>query len=517
MVTVFQFRHSQSSSRIECSWEPSSFQWPKSLCERAKSITNLVIVPANSPVNNHQPDKLELGVVKLVAWTSQGDTIEAFYRQGQENISATTEEAAGNFLLAPLSSTSQPYLSSRFVDEDDLDNFMVEDDTEGEGEWTAYNDSKPALQKEVQILSHRAASLQWDNILDERALQSDEKSRPGVAESLDRLYPRGTRLWDGSSPISTLSYLLRAPRILDLETASQSVDKWINTIQATGHVFIQPVNSHTKSLLYEIRHTNLLTLYNTFLFAYIAPLSPLVTDRIRVNREKIVRQAAADAFFGGMALRSKDHASETEDIHQASAKEVDSSDLQLYSSQPPMATSQPLAQEPIVSRLCSYTTFKRENPPILSTSSIPISNILEHLPNTINSDPKTYSYEATNKKIQNAQDEEAELLLNTRERRKFRRQSTKRLKALEKQTKYSQEVQLGRSMPPSVTNRRLAPTLPGREVRSSQPGAPESSQSQGQGTSMHNMSQPERGAYGTRPPMKRKGKQKMVVKRKAGF
>ncbi|KEF52789.1 uncharacterized protein A1O9_11206 [Exophiala aquamarina CBS 119918] len=517
IATVYQFCLNQSGSQVESSGEPTSLQWPKRLCGRVKTITNLVTVPLTSRVNNHEPDELNLGVINLVAWTSQGTMVEAFYRHGLEDISGKKKEVKGEFHFPLLEPTSQPYLSSRFVDEDDLDNFVVSDETETENEWTTFKPPEPALHKDTRALSYRAEILQWDDVLDDIALQSDERNRPTVTESFERLYQRGTRLCDGLGPISTLSYQLRVPRILDLEAASQRVDEWINTVQATSHVFVQPTNSYSKSLLYAIGETSLLTVYNAYLSAYITPLSSHVSDRNRVNREKIVRQATADAFFSSIILRTDIQISEAEDTAEAAPGQVDSSDLPQHSSQPLVSTTPSLCPESIVSRLCSYTTFKRESSQLLSTSGVAISKLLEHLPTTIDSDPTSYSYEATNKKIQDAQDEEAELSLDARERRKIRRQSTKRLKALEKQTKYSQEVQAGRAMIPSVTNRRLAPILPGREVRSSQPGILDSSPGQSQAAPVLNMSQPERGAYETRPSLKKRAKEKVVVKRKAGF
>ena len=479
-----------------------------------------MIIPADSRVNNRQPDEIESGVVKLVAWTSQGDMIQALYRHGPEGIPATTEEPSEQCHRLPLEPTSQTYLSSKFVDEDELDHFIIEDQIGTQDAEIAYAGSKLALHGDVQILPHRTASLQWDNILDDKTLQSDGKNRPSASESLDSLYSRGPRALDHSFLISTLSHLLGAPRILDLEAATQSLDEWLSSIQVTDQISIQPINSHSKSLLYKIQGTTLLAIYNSFLLAYIDSLLWQVTNRIRVNREKIVRQVTADALFSGIALRRKASVSETGKILQTSPEQVVSSDPPLYSSQPLMGTSPSLAQELIVGRLRNYAKFKRESPPMLSKNSISISNILEHLPNTINSDPQTYSYEAANQRIQNAQDEEGELSLDARERRKVIRQSTKRQKALEKQAKYTRAVQSERLVPPSVSSRRLAPALPGREVQSSQPGVPESSQGQGQsqsqGAPMLNMSQPERGVHGTRPLSRKKGKDRMV-KRKEGF
>lgn len=514
--TVFQFQHDQSGTRIELSWEPTTLQWPKGFCERMKSITNLVIVPVDSRVNNCPPDKLGWSIVMLLAWTSRGELVEAFYRHKLGNVSTTRKESDGLSLLRFPDPIKQLYLSNRFVDEDDLDNFVVEEETDRDREQAISNDLASAFHKDAQAVSHSAENRSWDHLLDHGTLQSNEENRPSVIESLDQVSERIGRLWNDLLPISTLSYLFKGPRILDLEAASQSVDGWLRSLQGADHVSIQPTTSHLESLLNEFGKTSLLTFYEAYLVMYINPLAPNVTDRIRVNREKIVRQTAADAFFGGIALRSNNEAAETEDIMQSSTPQEDLSRVQLQSSQRLMATIPPLVKEPIVSRLRSYTTFRREGPPLLLTSTSAISNILDHLPNTIIDDPTTYSYEATNKKIQNAQDEEAELLLDPRERRQVRRQAAKHLRDLEKLAKFTQDVQSQRSKLPGVTNHTFGPTLPGREIRSSQPAVPESSQGQGQGASELNMTQPERGAYGTRPQKKKKSKEK-VVKRKAGF
>lgn len=505
-VTAYQFQHSNSGSSIEYSWGPTTLQWPKTLKERVKAILNLAIVPVDFRVNNRDLNTLEWGVVKMVASTFDGEVHEAFYRHKIDSVPRVKEDNNVVALSQLPEAIQKRYLSSRLVEDDDLDDFIVRDETEDDYGQGINSKLVEALNTDALALSQGTESRLWGRILDYETLQGDEDHRPTIPESLNQVSQRLTGPWNKALPMSTLARLLREPRVLDLETASQDMDQWLSMIRAADHMHIQATSSHSRTLLADIQTTSLLAFYDTYLLTYISSLSPHVTDRNRVNREKIVRQAATDAFLSGIGLLLRRQSPDAENEIQSPDSQMHPSYLPLLSSQSFASATPAVPDDSAVSRLHTFANFRQSAAPPLLKASVTVSNILGHLPTTINNDPTTYSYETTNKKIQEAQDEEAELSLDPRERARVRKQAAKRLRNLGKQVQFSQDIHTQRSMPPIVTNRRLAPALPGREFRSSQPAVPDSSQSLGQGAAMVNMSQPERGVHGTRPAKKKAAK-----------
>lgn len=505
-VTAYQFQHSNSGSSVECSWGPTNLQWPKTLSERVKAIVNLAIVPVEFRVNNRDLNVLEWGVVKMVACTFDGEVVEAFYRHQIGSVPRVKEDNDTVALSQLPEAIKKRYLSSRLVEEDDMDDFVIRDKTEDDCGQIINSVLVKSLQTDALATSRGTESRLWGRVLDHETLQSDEDHRPTIAESLNQVSRRLTGPWNKALPMSTLARLLREPRVLDLETASQDMDQWLSMIRAADHMHIQATGSLARTPLAAIETTSLLTFYDKYLLTYITSLSPHVTDRNRVNREKIIRQAAADAFLSGVGLLSRRQILNTEKEIQSPDSQMHPSHLPLLSSQSNVSTTPAAPDDSAVSRLHIFATFRESAALPLPKASMTVSNILGHLPTTINNDPTAYSYETINKKMQDAQDEEAELSLDPRERARVRKQAAKRLRNLGKQVQFSQDMYTKRSMPPIVTNRRLASPLPGREFRSSQPAVPESSQSLGQGPGMINMSQPERGIHGTRPAKKKAAK-----------
>ncbi|KAK5055435.1 hypothetical protein LTR84_013185 [Exophiala bonariae] len=495
VVTVFQFHHGKSGPEVESSCGPTTLQWPEALRGKVATITGLTIVPVDFRVNNRAFNRLDWGVVKFVAWTTHGEIIEAFYRYKIGN-GIETKEANDVIPLLPLPKTTKNrYFSGRLVEENDLDDFVVEDGLAFEYEVQRNGELMEVMRKDAHAFSSAPGSRFWETILNYETLKNDEDFRPVISDSFNQASQQYTDLVDESLPLSTLANLLKEPRILDLEAASQNMDNWIKWIGASEEIHIQPTKIHLTTLPTEVGTGSLLTLYDTFLFTYITPLSPHITNRNRVNREKIVRQTATDAFLSGLGLRSRLKVEGNDNDPQ--------SPTQLLSSQTSVPTISNVSAQSAVSRLRAYATFRSEADAPPEKVGVMISTILDHLPGTIDSDPTNYSYEITNKRIQNAQDEEAELSLDPRERAKIKREAAKRLRNLGKQAQFSQQVQTQRSMIPSVTNHHLAPRLPGREIQSSQPAVPAPSQSQGDGPGMLTMSQPVKGVHGMRPLKKK--------------
>jgi RNA polymerase I-specific transcription initiation factor RRN6 len=237
---------------------------------------------------------------------------------------------------------------------------------------------------------------------------------------------------------------------------------------------------------------------------------------------------AGEVFLGDLIIRSSKNPdipnTPNPNIPKEAGTELSSSPpeaqagaLQAVSSQPSTSQSPGVEEEPAVSRLRSYAAFRERVPPLRLSHQASTSNILAHLPDRIDEDPAEYSYRATNDRLKLVEQEVAAQSLDPRERRKATRQAARLQKRLEKTAKIGQEVMMQQRMLPGVASLGRGIGLPGREIQSSQVAVPDSSQGLGQSQVIPGltMTQPERGAFGTRP-MKMKAKVK-GTKRRAGF
>lgn len=173
-----------------------------------------------------------------------------------------------------------------------------------------------------------------------------------------------------------------------------------------------------------------------------------------------------------------------------------------------------ISEEPAVARLRQYTSFLHPVPPLLFEHDNGTSIVLGHLPASIKEDPDNYSYRETNRRMKLDKEQLATESLDPRQRKKALKSAARLQRKLERNQVMGQEVELQKTLLPSISTATRFAALPGREVQSSQAAAPISSQMTSQRQSVLpglTMTQPERGAFGTRQAAKK------VKKRREGF
>ncbi len=378
-------------------------------------------------------------------------------------------------------------------------------------------------------------SRDWHHLLEYDVLQFHQHSRSSFDVLLRTAVVKyeSLQLRHGTPGVQLMSDLVDQPHLVDVEQDSEAADDWLRSIAGRDDISVEAIGFNADTLSSNSPPTSLLDLYEYLCLLYVGPLGPRLPDRSRVNREKLVREVVADAFLGNLILRPGSRAvvdiADAGEAQPELATEMRSSPPQPQSedeSQPASSSSRPpssqnplVEEEELVRRLRAYATFRQPVLPLFASH-----NVLAHIPDSIEEDPRDYSYQSVNQKLKLAQEETAAMSLDPRERRKAERQAARLQRKLEQKAKLSQEVMRQRAMLPSVSISttslgRGMMNLPGREVQSSQAVAIQASSqgpSQSQaGIPMLNMTQPERGVYGTRS-LKLKGKGK-GSKSKPGF
>ncbi|KIV88744.1 hypothetical protein PV10_08396 [Exophiala mesophila] len=503
-VTMYQFYHeSLPGDRLRSS-NPAIFELPDSLTRGDSPIENIHLWPIGSPTPLDSRDYL-----KLVALTANGTVVEAVYSI-KTLAKAHSASPLDMSLLTPTLPTSEhQYRSSRFVNDDMIGDFIVEDDIVDRSskilDMGGVDNSPidPAYSSRIR---------QWDGLSNHPELLAGENSRLAIQDAQDRLLHRldNLTITDQNLRVEILGDILQHPQIVDIEADSQEFPVWLEShcdVRGLRRRSALSGSGATKS-------PELLLVYDHCLLLYVHSLSANATDRNRVVRERMTRQIAADMVFGGIVLSPR--------VLEGTIKQQASNDADADKAYLAGQGSSSQAQEPVIengqvsrdlalSRLDKYTTFKRKSHATATPLSISASVILGHLPESIDENPDLYSYEKRNNELRIERDEAAVLSLDMREQRRLAKVASKRQRALERQALLSQSIHQQRQMLPAVIKSRV-PALPLRDFQSSQPAMPESSQGQSQvevpGISM---TQPEPGAFGVRP-VKPKGKGKKVAR-----
>ncbi|KIW91312.1 uncharacterized protein Z519_08208 [Cladophialophora bantiana CBS 173.52] len=535
-AVLYQFEQEDSSSTTVAIRDPSTFQLPQHLTERMRDVTDIIMCPVAFSTQDRALAAGGFGLIKLIACLATGEVIEALYKHELEQFGLSghlpnkfREKVPHLSLPRTLDKLLNTHpLSSEYVvddgsDEDldeDLDDFVIADD--GETKYlTSEASAAHVTSQDVQPVPF--SSRNWRGLLRYETLMEKDNDGMSFRSTLQQAIEHLERLKDEDTvtPIHLISDLVDRCRITDVEEDSQIATLWLDTLAPQASITVEPAASAVGGFPSASHRHLLLDLYESLVRVYVESLSGQVTDRGRVNRERLVRQIVGDSFLGAFVLISENlsHPSDSPLPYSTRTRdgEVPSPSLGLQSddqefSQAPTPETLPDAEEPAVTRLRKYATFHREVPPLLLDHHANISNILAHLPDTIQQNPADYSYQQTNQKIKFTQKEIAAESLNTKERKKALKSAARLERKLEKTQLISQEVMMRRNLLPGISSRPKVSDLPEREVQSSQPAAPSSSQTTGlPGLSM---TQPERGAYGTRQAEK---KGKKGTKRQAGF
>jgi hypothetical protein len=506
---------------------------PRQLQEPTCLIHDIVLHPVDFLATRIPTDKPQFGLFKLIAYTNDGTVINATYRH---NLDRLGDRNGPGLVLKPSlpAMMRDQFLSAKFVDKEDMDEDGDSDDDElddfvvadGIDEESLHSDDDALSSARNGYMDHPLRSRDWHRLLDYEILQFDQHSAPSfdvlLTAAVDEF--EGLQLQPGFPKIQLISDLVDQLQAIDVEQDSESAGSWLRSMAERDDVFVESVDFRT-DMPSVSSHPSLLELYDYYFVSYIGALGSRLPDRNRVNREKLVRQVIADAFLGSLILRPSgtvDMASSagpgeatTQPTEMASSPPDSGRESQLPSSSQPASSQSPLSEEdPVMRRLGAYAAFRPSVPPLSASP-----NVLAHIPDSIEDDPRDYSYQSVHQKLRLAQEEMAALSLDPRERRKAERQAARLQRKLDQKAKMSQEVIRQRELLPSVnTSLGRGMSLPGREIQSSQMAMPASSQGPSQsqaGIPMLNMTQPERGVYGTRS-LKTKGKSK-GPKRKPGF
>jgi RNA polymerase I-specific transcription initiation factor RRN6 len=305
------------------------------------------------------------------------------------------------------------------------------------------------------------------------------------------------------------------PLVADVESSSATI-----TSLAKGSSSEDRDLSIFPALSVGLQSNNALEFYQILVSHCLNRLPPEVPDRIRVNKERLARNVAVDLALAGTVTRPsirkrEAHAVEerkysdsalTVAITPPSGPDSDQAGLtphtQLTSTLPPAAE-----EHPACLRLRAYTPVSGN----VVTTATPagVSNILAHLPSDIEIDPSTYDWRGTKANIATEFDTNAETA-DPRARRRAEKQAQIKRKRTELQAKAAED-QVRQRAPPAIGSSQMV--LPTRALQSSQVMAPERNMFGGFGP----MTQPERGAFGTRLGGMAAARKDKVKKRAAGF
>jgi RNA polymerase I-specific transcription-initiation factor len=353
-----------------------------------------------------------------------------------------------------------------------------------------------------------------------------------LADELDRSKSPGIR---------TLSEVLSSSlHITDVDDDSERFEELISTISAK-----QGRNTRLERLPVILsdgqEHHRLPSIYDSLVATHLAPLSPQAPDPVRVNKERLARRVTADLLLASTAV-SPICKTAADTFNSDVVSEPGTSQSADYLPSSFIKTPAVSEEDPIITHLRSYTTISRPTtspmPPI-STSPI-LTSILRHLPTSPSIDPRTYDWPTTERSLAAEHEEQLAIAAgkaDPRAKRKAEKAKLARARREEARRRAAEEIAASsRSMPRVLSSQAgisgKGSSGDGREVQSSQGGPSAwdlqagSSQGQGMGRGRGQgmgqelpMTQPERGAFGTRSSVmgvqgKKKDKGK---KRAAGF
>ncbi|KAK5749790.1 hypothetical protein LTS12_020150 [Elasticomyces elasticus] len=282
--------------------------------------------------------------------------------------------------------------------------------------------------------------------------------------------------------------------------------------------------SKLKLALHTLRTSeSLAEVYAAMVRNWITPLSPSVPSRIRLAKEQLVRQAAAEVTFASRIIRTQAAEPEVQAVTQQSQESFDipvragpsSSQLpgssQTASQQSVLPTPSPTATPsvttgsshvstfaaPEIARLSQYTIFSRSAPSALPRS---LASVLDHWPG--GADPVDYDWRSTSRRV--AEHEvEADEQMTEKDQERVRRRAERHLRRQRREAAASEAARVATSQALEIVSASQPQHVP--RVENQPTGAVDSSQSQGLGLGAASQVVP--GRFGGRPPPKKKRKQ----------
>ncbi|KAF2645875.1 hypothetical protein P280DRAFT_442819 [Massarina eburnea CBS 473.64] len=378
---------------------------------------------------------------------------------------------------------------------------------------------------------HRDYSSLHEALVD--ATPADSNSPSLAVETIDINYvvKELMQLLAGNStlikpPLGTLlEYAGIAITVSDIDEASAKLQDMFSSEVGDDVMELQKIAADHVLALAEAatpEQLTVLSVYDTILQNWIAPLPPSVSARVRQHKERLARRVAVEVMLATTRVRYHDEALPANDAHPVPSQDsgiafpnissqpifsqAGSSQLQFTM---PVIEEAPLPSPTIsqsvsdpLSRLSKHLRIEKPLPPSLPPG---ISQVLTHW--QLGTDPSTYSWEATESAYQDeleSQDEASQARRKKAQRKKERQE--KRQKREDELFKHRTESQ------PDMPRSSPGPTL-GMGGMGSSSQIPSQSQSQSWGLPFPGMvmqSQAEPGKHGSRPKAVKKKKNRKI-------
>ena len=528
IVNAYRVNTSIGHPPFPLSWVEPSLLEISDICARlgVQDETQTPLTLLMRPIQVQRPSKvpdepLTLSLHRLFMLQADRSVSEALL-QGAEELFATEDLDSSNTILLPLKSYIRNR-SSKYAELEELEDFVVQNTPEN---LLAYPDPDPHGKSSAQGHSNQERQALKAGLVIDRREEYDlffEGSKTDLSrkriefddylQAIRQKLENSANTDPGVRLLSELSSPL--PLVADVESSSATI-----TSLTKGSSGEDQVLSIFSALPIGIQSNSALEFYQILVSHCLDPLPPEIPDRVRVNKERLARNVAVDLALAGTATRPSirkrethaveerkySHSAPTVAITPTSGPDSDQADLTAHSQ--PASTLPPAAEEhPACLRLRTYT--KLSGNAVTTATPASVSNILAHLPSDVEIDPSTYDWRGTKATIAAEFDANADTAEPRARRRAEKRAQAKR-KRTELQAKTTED-QVRQNVPPTIGSSQMI--LPTRGLQSSQVMAPERDVFGGFGP----MTQPERGAFGTRLGGMGTARKDKVKKRAAGF
>jgi hypothetical protein len=351
ILVTFQYNTGSSNWTID---DPRVFRLFPDTGTRSSPVSSIAFKFIRGPTSKNGDKEASL-LVKMVMRNFAGELSEATFTYNS-SIQPTLEQDDG-FVIPRPSSHGRHALSSAIVDEeDDLDDFLVADDSEYPG--------PGALQMDYisRKTERPTKDLSWMFENPARTLLDLETSLTTAEEALQGNHD--------SSYARTIREILPAFKVEDVDEATSSLEAWSNRLAG-------PANAKDVSLSKIRRNVKgIADCYGFLEQGFVEAISEKAADRIRVNTERLSRQVAVDQALSEISvLRPQAPSAQLLDEDMEPVR-----DGNIGKGSPDSAFA----------GLKKYTSF---SPPTTEQRTVTgVSEILAHLPAGIGADPEQYSY-----------------------------------------------------------------------------------------------------------------------------
>ena len=464
---------------------PSSFPLPEVLLKHQFPISDIACRVINSDENTSHRSIFRAGAyVTLLARAQDGTVLEAVYEYLERYDIESREPEERSCISIKRERPNRRFASSKYVDHDDdgddgVGDFIVEDLNQED----ANHSSRRDLADEKKVVSRVQNRIRaWVDILSSEEPDHVDTDPNTVLDVLSSIIAH-----KHGHPGSSLAEVMPAVGSDDVEDTSEALTSWINVTSRsetrTDEARLWSVSRSTRS------PRSLLERYNCLVDNYVGSLPSDVSDRVRVDTERLSRAAALETFLASYTLHSNPHTELRQPTGPTTANNFqDEVKVSVEATEPTQIEESPL------SRLGKYTAVIKNASHVSNTEVV--TEVLGHLPVDVHMDPSDYSYNDTELQLAMARNR-LDTDLDPEAKRHAEKLARYEKKRLERERRQAEDVALQQGMKP---NQVMSSQL--HQAGSSQPG----------GSQVMFATQPERGIFGARQKMTKTGK-----KRVAGF